>query len=88
MEDTGKIAENNNLLIPSSGPHKEPDWCFSLAKQTYRHTKVDTLDDIANSVSRSSFINVPQLVDTVDGTCKVSIYDWVGFFDKHSHKKH
>ena len=36
-----------------------PDWCFGLAKQCYRKTNVSSLDDIANTVSRSSFVNVP-----------------------------
>ena len=73
-------------FLPVGHTKFAPDWCFGLAKRTYRRTKIDTLDDIANSVSRSSFVNVPQLVGTLDGTCLVPIYDWVGFFDKYSNK--
>ena len=37
-----------------------PDWCFGLAKQRYRRSQVSSLDDIANTVARSSVVNVPQ----------------------------
>ena len=52
-------------FLPVGHTKFAPDWCFSLAKQTYRRIKIDTLDDIANFVSRSSFVNVPQLVGTL-----------------------
>ena len=58
-----------------------PDWCFGLAKQCYRKTNVSSLDDIANTVSRSSFVNVPQLVGDLDGTVYVPSYNWSNFFE-------
>ena len=45
-----------------------PDWCFGLMKQYYWQTKVGDLDDIANFVSLSLTIDVPQLVRSLDGT--------------------
>ena len=60
-----------------------PDWCFGLAKQCFRKTNVSSLDDIANTVSRSSFVNVPQLVGDLDGTVYVPSYDWSNFFEDH-----
>ena len=83
---TGLHKKVTYSFLPVGHTKFAPDWCFGLAKQTFRRTKVDTLDDIANCVSRSSFVNVPQLVGTLDGTCLVPMYDWVGFFDKHMNK--
>ena len=60
-----------------------PDWCFGLTKQCYRKTNVSSLDDIANSVSRSSFMNVPQLAGNLDGTVYVPSYDWSNFLEIH-----
>ena len=57
-----------------------------MAKQSFRRTKVDCLDDIANSVSSSSFVNVPQLVGTLDGTCYVPTYNWSEYFEQHTIK--
>jgi len=57
-----------------------PDWCFGLLKQCFRRTKIGDLDDIANCVSRSSVVNVPQLVGSLDGTNFIPIYDWSTFF--------
>ena len=51
-------------------------------KQCFRHTKIGDLDDIANSVSQSSFVNVPQLVGTLDGTTFVPTYNWSAFFEE------
>ena len=83
---TGLHKKVTYSFLPVGHTKFAPDWCFGLAKQTFCRTKVDTLDDIANCVSRSSFVNVPQLVGTLDGTCLVPMYDWVGFFDKHMNK--
>ena len=60
-----------------------PDWCFGLAKQCFRKTNVSSLDDIANTISRSSFVNVPQLVGDLDGDVHVPTYDWSSFFEDH-----
>ena len=58
-----------------------PDWCFGLAKQCFRRTNVSSLDDIANTVSMSSVVNVPQLVGSLDGTLYVPTYNWSEFFE-------
>ena len=58
-----------------------PDWCFGLAKQCYRRTNVSSLDEIANTVSMSSVVNVPQLVGSLDGTVYVPTYDWSNYFE-------
>ena len=58
-----------------------PDWSFGLLKQCFRRTKIGDLDDIANCTSRSSFVNVPQLIGSLDGTKFVPTYDWSTFFD-------
>ena len=63
-----------------------PDWCFGLAKQCYHRTFVSSLDDIANTVARSSHVNVPQLVGTLDGTIHVPTYNWSKFFEDHVKK--
>ena len=60
-----------------------PDWCFGLAKQCYRRSQVSSLDDIANTVARSSVVNVPQLVGTLDGDLFVPTYNWSEFFEDH-----
>lgn len=80
---TGLHKEVMISFLPVGHTKFAPDWCFGLAKQSFRRTKVDTLDDIANSVSRSSFVNVPQLVGTLDGTCLVKMFNWSDFFEQH-----
>ena len=50
-------------------------------KQCFRRTKIGDLDDIANCVSLSSAVNVPQLVGNLDGTVFVPTYNWSEFFD-------
>ena len=42
------------------------DTCYGLIKQLYRRKYVGCLDDIAIVVSKSSVVNVPQLVGTQD----------------------
>ena len=73
-------------FLPVGHTKFAPNWCFGLAKQSFRRTKVNNLDDIANSVSMSSFVNVPQLVGTSDGACYVPTYNWSDFFDDHTIK--
>jgi len=58
------------------------DWCFSLLKQHFRRTNIGDLDDIANCVALSSFVNIPQLVGSLDGTMFVPTYDWSTFFEE------
>ena len=73
-------------FLPVGHTKFAPDWCFGLAKQSFCRTKVNNLDDNANSVSMSSFVNVPQLVGTSDGACYVPTYNWSDFFDDHTIK--
>ena len=63
-----------------------PDWCFGLAKQCYQRTPVSSLDDIANTVARSSMVNVPQLVRTLDRDLIVPTYNWSAYFEDHVRK--
>ena len=83
---TGLHDEVKISFLPVGHTKFAPDWCFGLAKQSFRRTKVNDLDDIANSVSRSSFVNVPQLVGDLDGTCYVPTYNWSDFFDQYTIK--
>ena len=59
-----------------------PDWCFGLLKQSFRRTKIGDLEDIANCVAQSSFVNIPQLIGSLDGTMFVPTYDWSSFFEE------
>ena len=58
-----------------------PDCCFSLAKQCFRRTNVSNFADVANTVSLSSVVNVPQLLGSLDGTLYVPTYNWSEFFE-------
>ena len=53
-----------------------PDWHFGLWKVRWRHSTVETLEEMAHSVVASSKNkhNLPQLVDDPD--CPVKFYDW------------
>ena len=68
-------------FLPVGHTKFAPDWCFGLMKQCFRRTKIGDLDDIANCVSLSSAVNVPQLVGSLDGTVFVPTYNWSEFFD-------
>ena len=59
-----------------------PDWHFGLWKVKWRHSTVETLDELAASVSKSSRNghNIPQLVD--DPAAPVLFYDWATFFKR------
>ena len=82
----GLHEEVTILFLPVGHSKVSTDWCFGLAKQSFCQTKVNNLDDIANSVSSSSFVNVPQLVGTLDGTCYVPTYNWSKFFEQYTIK--
>lgn len=58
-----------------------PDWCFGLMKQCFRRTKIGDLDDIANCVSQSASVNVPQLIGSLDGETFVPTYNWSEYFE-------
>ena len=83
---TGLQEEVKLSFLPVGHTKFAPDWCFGMAKQSFRRTKVNCLDDIANSVSSLSFVNVPQLVGTLDGTCCVPTYNWSEYFEQYTIK--
>ena len=58
------------------------NWCFGLFKQLFRWMNIGDFDDIVNCVSKSSTVNVAQLVGSLDGTAFVPMYNWSEFFDK------
>ena len=58
-----------------------PDWCFGLLKQYFHRMKIGDLDDIANCVSQSSSVNIPQLLGSLDRTMYVPTYNWSNFFE-------
>ena len=80
---TGLHEEVTISFLPVSHTKFAPDWCFGLAKQSFRRTKASDLDDTANSVSSSSGVNVPQLMGTLDGACYVKTYNWSDFLDRY-----
>ena len=53
-----------------------PDWCFGLAKQRLRKTKVGCLSDIASAIEQSATSNKTQLMGTIglDGISVCSSY--------------
>jgi len=79
------LASGNKNIIPPSSSYKVRTGV--LAKQTFRRTKVGNLDDIANVISTSSFVNVPQLVGTLDGDYFVPTYNWSEFFEEDTKKR-
>lgn len=58
-----------------------PDWAFGLLKQTYRKTKVETMDDIASMIRGSAEVNEAHVV-TEDNT-SLKVYDWVSYLSGH-----
>ena len=77
------LHEEITLSFLLVGHTKFAHWCFRLAKQCFRKTNVSSLDDIAKTIRRSSFVNVPQLVGDLDGDVHVPTYDWSSFFEDH-----
>ena len=66
-------------FLPVGHTKFAPDWCFGLMKLC--RNKIGDLDDIANYVSLSSAVNVPQPVGSLDGTVFVPTHNWSEFFD-------
>ena len=55
-----------------------PDWCFGSFKRTFQHTKIDSLDDIAEtglSASTTEII-IPQLCGDQEENLAVPSRDW------------
>ena len=77
---TGQHKEMTVSFLPVGDTKFVPDWCFGLLKQRSFRTKIGNLDDIANCVSLSSSVNVPQLVGSLDGSTLVSMYNWSEHF--------
>ena len=63
-----------------------PDWCFDLLKQSFRLTKVGSIDSIAGVVDRSAEVNVSQLVGTLEGETLVQTYRWDDYFSSYMRK--
>ena len=62
-----------------------PDGCFGLSKKLYRKTKVGSIHDIAEVVTRSARLNHPQLIGEYDGTTHVLRHmTGVVFFDSYT----
>ena len=78
---TGLHEEIIISFLPVGHTKFAPDWCFCLFKQLFRRMKIGDLDDIANCVSKSSTVNVAQLVGSLDGTKFVPMYNWSEYFD-------
>ena len=83
---TGLHEEVKISFLPVGHTKFAPDWCFGLMKQRFRRTKIGDLDDIANCVSLSSSVNVPQLVGSLDGTIYVHTYNWSEYFEERTIK--
>ena len=83
---TGLHKEVNISFLPVGHTKFAPDWCFGLMKQRFRRNKIGDLDDMANCVSLSSSVNVPQLVGSLDGTTFVSTYNWSEHFEDRTIK--
>ena len=62
-----------------------PDWCFGLFKQRFRRTRINTLEEIADVVKKSTVtgINIPQIVGNEDGTRIVTCRDWNTYLDPY-----
>ena len=79
-------GQHNNITLSFlvAGHTKfSPDWCFGLAKQKLRKTKVGCLADIATTIDQSATSNTTQLAGTEDGIPIVTTYDWVGYLASH-----
>ena len=83
---TGLHKEVIISFLPVGHTKFAPDWCFGLLKQRFRRTKIGDLDDIANCVSLSSSVNVPQLIGSLDATIFVPMYNWSEYFEEQTIK--
>ena len=83
---TGLHEEVKISFLPVGHTKFAPDWCFGFMKQRSCRTKIVDLDDIANCVTLSSSVNVPQLVGLLDGSTFVSTYNWSERFAQHTIK--
>ena len=83
---TGLHEEVKISFLPVGHTKFAPDWCFGLMKRRFRRTKIGDLDDIANCVSLSSSVNVPQLIGSIDGNTFVSTYNWSEHFEDRTIK--
>ena len=63
-----------------------PDLFYWSNKAAFSSNKFGDLENIANCISLSSSINVPQLVGSLDGTTFVSTYNWIQYLDEFTIK--
>lgn len=78
---TGRHRSIEFSLMEAGHTKFSPDWHFGLWKMKWRHSTAETLDEVAESVRRSSRNghNIPQLIN--DAEKLVSFYDWTSFFE-------
>lgn len=78
---TGRHRSIEFSLMEAGHTKFSPDWHFGLWKMKWRHSTAETLDEVAESVRRSSRNghNIPQLIN--DAERPVSFYDWTSFFE-------
>ena len=79
---TGRHHSVEFLLMEASHTKFRPHWHFGLWKVRWRGSTVETMAEMALSVSQSSRSghNIPQLVD--DPQCPINFYDWSTYFKK------
>lgn len=63
-----------------------PDGCFGLLKKRFRRTKVSCLDELAEVVNQSEYINHAQLVATQSGEVLVPTHNWSSFLSPRFRK--
>lgn len=84
------LTKQHNEIILSFLPvgHMKffADAGFEMLKRQYRRTRVGSLYDIAEAISKSAVLNHCQLVSTQDGKVIVPTYDWAGYFDQYAIK--
>lgn len=78
---TGRHRSIEFSLMEAGHTKFSPDWHFGLWKMKWRHSTAETLDEVAESVRRSSRNghNIPQLIN--DAERPVAFYDWASFFE-------
>ena len=83
MTSNEETSQTNYHQFPCCWAHKiSLDWCFRLFKCLYRRTNITCLEDISETVEKSTKCNTAQLVAR-DGTILVPTYDWKKFFAPH-----
>ena len=79
---TGEVRRNGLALpcLPDAQHVKLSSYLTRVLKwNSYKRTRVNCLDDIADVVRNSASVNHPQLVGHQDGTSIVPFYDWSNY---------